>query len=81
MINVYLLCKPKKIILAFKPLFCTANIHQQSRKFVCSKKRLKGYIKDLLYTKVNPTQIWYGEFNQYAYKANLPPRTQHEFQP
>ena len=44
-------------------------------KGYCVVKKLVGNvnvrIKAFWYTNTNYTQIWYGEFNQYAFKVNL----------
>ena len=33
-----------------------------------SKTGLNVRFKDFWYSKINPTQIWYDEFNSYAFK-------------
>ena len=45
------------------------HIHKLKRLFYCQKN---ASLKDLSYTKINQTQIWCGEFNQYAFKAKNP---------
>ena len=41
---------------------------------------LNDSFKDFWYTKINPTQIWYNEFNQQALKVQNSLYTQHEFE-
>ena len=46
--------------------------------YFVEKNVLNANLKDFVYTSIDKTQIWFDEFNYYAFKVSPPPQ-KHEF--
>ena len=55
------------------------NTNSKSDLVKSEKLVLNDHFKDFWYTKINPTQIWYGEFNLKALKVKNSLHTKLEF--